>query len=86
MSESIEGKLASEYLPLLVGDSAVLAALLSLELRNASDKDAVLEGVRAWIDRALEGVYEDEKVPDDFKDRVRSRVAGIFTVAEKLTT
>jgi hypothetical protein len=86
MSLSIEEKLASEYLPLLVGDSAVLAALLSLELRNASDKGAVLEGVRVWIDRALEGVYEDAKIPDDFKDRVRSRVAGIFTVAEKLTT
>lgn len=84
MSQSIEGKVASEYLPILFADSAVLGALISLQVRNAEDKAAALAEIKAWIERGLSGIQDDATIPQDFRDRIQKRLENIFAVSEKI--
>lgn len=85
MSETAKTNL-DDHIAVAIADSAVMAALLALQVHKTSDTDEALDGLKKWIDVALEGIVNDPKTPDSLKAKISHRVTGIFDISKRMKT
>lgn len=75
-----------DSLVLAVGDSALIAGLYALTLKNVKDKEAAIEELKDWMHGALARVYEDPTFPESMRDKIRGRVDHVLDLVPRFKT
>ncbi|MCA8349178.1 hypothetical protein [Burkholderia cepacia] len=67
-----------------LADSVMLAALFSIQVKDAQDKDGATQRLRTWIHGAFDSIHADPAIPDNVKDAIKRRVDHVFDNVSKL--
>lgn len=78
-TEDKEHRIATTF-----ADTAVMAALISLQTRKAADQEGTINALRDWVHKSLASVYGDDNIPESLKSATLTRVDSIFDVALRL--
>ncbi|MCA8242846.1 hypothetical protein [Burkholderia sp. AU32262] len=65
-------------------DGAILAALISIQIKDAKDKDEAAQRMRLWIHSAFDTLHADPVIPHDVKNAIRNRIDSVFDNVSKL--
>lgn len=72
-----------DSLVLAFGDSALIAGLYALNLKNVKDKEAAVKQLQDWLHAGLAPVYGDSTIPESMRAKIRGRIDHVLNLVPK---